>query len=300
MYAITGATGNTGSVVVEQLLAAGKKVRAIGRSTEKLQSLAAKGAEPFIADLTDATSLTRAFTGADGVYLMIPPKPQSTNPVGDRTQITDAMSNALITARVARAVTLSSIGADKDSGTGPVVGLHEMEETLNRIAGLNLLHLRAGYFMENTLVEVPIIQSTGTTAGNIRTDLKIPMIAARDIGAAAARALIQADFTGHSARELLGQRDLTLPEAASIIGKAIGKVDLTYVVLPDAQVRASLIQMGASEQVADMLVEMSNAMNWGHMRALEPRTAANTTPTSFETFVAEEWLPAFRATNKAA
>lgn len=300
MYAITGATGNTGSVVVEQLLAAGKKVRAIGRSAEKLQALAAKGAEPFIADLTDATSLTRAFAGAEGAYLMIPPKPQSKNPLADRTQISDAMSSALITAGVGRAVTLSSIGADKPSGTGPVVGLHEMEEKLNEIAGLNVLHLRAGYFMENTLVQVPIIQSTGTTAGNLRTDLKIPMIATRDIGAFAARALIQADFVRHNTRELLGQRDLTMPEAASIIGKAIGKVDLTYVVLPDAQVRASLIHMGASEQVADLLVEMSNAMNSGHMRALEPRSSANTTSTSFETFVAEEWLRAFQTTTKAA
>ena len=91
MYAITGATGHTGSVVVEQLLAAGKKVRAIGRSAEKLQALAAKGAEPFIADLTDATSLARAFTGAEGAYLMIPPKPQSTNPLAERALIGDAM-----------------------------------------------------------------------------------------------------------------------------------------------------------------------------------------------------------------
>src|SRR5262249_33746781 len=137
MYAITGATGNTGHIVVEQLLAAGKKVRAIGRSTEKLQVLAAKGAEPFVADVTDAASLTRAFMGADGVYLMIPPKPQSTNPLGERAQITDAISSALTTAQVAYAVTLSSVGADKPSGTGPVVGLHDLEEKLNAIPGLN-------------------------------------------------------------------------------------------------------------------------------------------------------------------
>jgi uncharacterized protein YbjT (DUF2867 family) len=300
MYAITGATGNTGSIVVEQLLAARRKVRAIVRSTERLQALAAKGAEPFIADLSDARSLTRAFTGAEGVYLMIPPKPQSTDPLGDQGQIGDAISSALITARVERAVTLSCIGADKTSGTGSVVGLHGLEEKLNRIAGLNVLHLRAGYFMENTLVQVPIIQQTGTAAGTVRTDLKIPMIAARDIGAAVARALTQEDFTGHNTRELLGQRDLTLPEAASIIGRAIGKPGLTYVHIPNAEVRASVIEMGASEQFADLLLQMSDALNTGHMRALEPRSAANTTPTTFEAFVRESWLPVFRAQTKAA
>lgn len=300
MYAITGASGNTGRIVVEHLLAARRKVRAIGRSTERLQALAAKGAEPFMADLSDARSLARAFTGAEAVYLMIPPKPQSTNPLGDQTQISDAITSALITARVERAVTLSSIGADKGSGTGTMVGLHDFEEKLNRIAGLNVLHLRAGYFMENTLVQVPIIQQTGTAAGTLRTDLKIPMVATRDIGTTAARALMQADFSGHTTRELLGQRDLTLPEAASIIGKAIGKSDLTYVHIPKAEVRASLLEMGGSEQFADLLLEMSDAMNAGHMRALEPRSAANTTPTSFEAFVTESWLPVFRAQTKAA
>lgn len=300
MYAVTGASGNTGRIVVEQLLAARRKVRAIGRSPDRLEALAAKGAEPFMADLNEARSLARAFTGAEGVYLMIPPKPQSTNPLGDEAQISDVIISALITARVERAVTLSSIGADKASGTGTVVGLHDFEEKLNRVAGLNVLHLRAGYFMENMLVQVPIIQQTGTAAGTLRTDLKIPMIAARDIGTAAARALMQADFSGHTTRELLGKRDLTLPEAAAIIGKAIGKSDLTYVQIPNAEVRASLLEMGGSEQFAELLLEMSDALNAGHMRALEPRSAANTTPTSFEAFVNESWLPAFRAQNKAA
>jgi uncharacterized protein YbjT (DUF2867 family) len=299
MYAITGGTGNTGSVVVEQLLAAGKKVRAIGRSTEKLQALAAKGAEPFIADLTDAASLTRAFMGADGVYLMIPPKPQSTNPLGERTQISDAMSSALITARVENAVTLSSIGADKPSGTGPVVGLHELEEKLNAIPGLNVLHLRAGYFMENTLAQVEIIRAIGTTAGPLRADLNVPMIATRDIGVAAAHALLN-PINGRQTRELLGPRDLTMTEAAAVIGKATGKPDLGYVQLPDAQVRAALIQLGMSETVADLLLEMAHAMNTGHMRAMEPRSATNTTPTPYETFVNEEWLPLYHAKSKAA
>lgn len=299
MYAITGATGNTGTIVVEQLLAAGKKVRAIGRSTEKLQALASKGAEPFIADLTDAASLTRAFTGADGVYLMIPPRPDSHDPLGYRKQVTGALTSAIEKAEGKHAVTLSSIGADKPSGTGPVVGLHELEEKLNAITGLNVLHLRPGYFMENTLAQVNVVQTFGTTAGPLLPNLKIDMIATRDIGASAALALINPG-SGHQVRELLGQRDLTMTEVAQVIGKAIGKPDLGYLQSPDAQTRTSLVLAGMSEKVADLLLEMAHAMNSGHMRALEPRSAANTTPTSFETFVREEWLPIFKAKNKAA
>jgi uncharacterized protein YbjT (DUF2867 family) len=300
MYVITGATGNTGRVVAEQLLAAGKKVRAVGRNTEKLRALAAQGAEPFVADIADAASLTRAFAGCEGAYLMIPPNPSSPDPLAYRKQVSDALIAALAKTQVKRAVTLSSVGADKTEGTGPVVGLHELEEKLNRVAGLNVLHLRPGYFMENTLAQVGIIQAIGTTAGPLRPDLKVPMIATHDIGAAAADALLRADYSGHQARELLGQRDLTMIEVAVIVGKAIGKVDLGYVQLPDPQVRESLVQIGMSEQVAQLLLEMAGAMNAGHMRPLEPRTAANSTPTSYESFVSKEWLPAYRAKTKAA
>lgn len=73
MYVITGATGNTGSVVAKRLLAQGEKVRVIGRNTERLQPLAKAAAEPFVADLTDVAALTKAFTGAEAVYVMIPP-----------------------------------------------------------------------------------------------------------------------------------------------------------------------------------------------------------------------------------
>ena len=73
MFVVTGATGNTGSAVANHLLAEGKKVRGIGRSAERLQRLAQKGAEPFVADVTDSQALTRAFQGAEAVYVMIPP-----------------------------------------------------------------------------------------------------------------------------------------------------------------------------------------------------------------------------------
>jgi uncharacterized protein YbjT (DUF2867 family) len=120
------------------------------------------------------------------------------------------------------------------------------------------------------------------------------MIATRDIGAAAADALLHPNFQGKQTRELLGQRDLSYAEVTAIIGKAIGKPDLKYVQAPDDQFRAVLVQMGMSEQFARLLLEMIAALNSGYMRALEPRTAQNTTPTSFETFVAESFVPAYQ------
>jgi uncharacterized protein YbjT (DUF2867 family) len=190
-------------------------------------------------------------------------------------------------------VVLSSFGADKPSGTGPVAGLHEFEERLNKIAAANTLYLRAGYFMENTLAQIGIIKQMGVSAGPLRADLKLPMIATRDIGAVAADELMKLDFRGHQTRELLGQRDITMEEVASIIGSQIEKPGLGYFQAPDNQVRAGMLSMGMSPNFADLVLEMAAALNSGHMRALEPRDARNTTPTSYETFVKEEFVPRF-------
>jgi uncharacterized protein YbjT (DUF2867 family) len=171
---------------------------------------------------------------------------------------------------------------------------------LNRIAGLNVLHLRAGYFMENTLGQAAAIRAMGKTAGPLRGDLKLPMIAARDIGDAAAELLLALDFTGKQTRELLGQRDLSMDEATAIIGNTIEKPDLKYVQLPGEQMQPIFIQMGMSPNMASLILEMAEALNSGHMRALEERSARNTTPTSFETFVQQEFLPVYRQQSRAA
>jgi uncharacterized protein YbjT (DUF2867 family) len=294
MYAILGASGNTGHVVAKTLLERGQKVRAIGRNATHLQPLATQGAEVFVADVTDAAALTKAFQDADAAYVMIPPNPASNDPLGYENQVSDAIATAVRSTRVKNIVSLSSIGADKPTGTGPVVGLYNLEQKLNRVDTINVLYLRAGSFMENTLGQAGAIRMMGSAVGPIRPDLKLPMIASRDIGAFAADALLQLAFHGKQIQELHGQRDLDYSEVATIIGKAIGKPKLAYVLASDDQIRAAFVQMGMSEQFARLMLEMAAALNSGYMRALEPRTARNTTPTSFETFVAQVFVPAYQ------
>jgi uncharacterized protein YbjT (DUF2867 family) len=294
MYVVLGASGNTGRAVASNLLADGQKVRVVGRNAAHLQLLTAKGAEPFIADVTDAGALTQAFQQADAAYVMIPPNPASNDPLGYSNRVSDAITAAVQNAGVKNVVALSSIGADKPSGTGPVLGLHHLEQKLNQIGGANVLHLRAGYFMENTLPQVNAIRQMGAVATPLRADLKLGMIATRDIGAAATEALLHPAVRGKQTREILGQRDLTYTEATAAIGHAIRKPDLKYLQAPDDQFRAVLVQMGMSEPFARLILEMIGALNSGYMRALEPRTSQNTTPTSFETFVAESFVPAYQ------
>jgi uncharacterized protein YbjT (DUF2867 family) len=148
--------------------------------------------------------------------------------------------------------------------------------------------------MENTLPQVNAIRQMGAVGTPLRPDLKLPMIATRDIGNAAADALLHPTVRGKQTRELLGPLDLTYTEVAAIIGRAIGKPDLKYVQVPDDQFRSVLVQMGMSEQFARLLLEMIGALNSGYMRALEPRTLQNATPTSLETFVADTFVPAYQ------
>jgi len=294
MYVVLGASGHTGEVVAKNLLAAGQKVRVVGRSADRLQKLAAKGAEIFVADAADAQALTRALKGSEAAYVLIPPEPTSNDYRAFQDRVSAAIATAVQNTGVENVVSLSSIGADKASGTGPVAGLHDLEQKLNQVDGANVLHLRAGYFMENTLPQVAVIRMMGSMAGPVRPDLKLPMIATRDIGEAAADALMRREFRGKQTWELQGQRDLNYVEVASIIGKAIGKPSLGYVQAPDDQLRVAMTQMGMSANFVGLILEMAGALNSGHMKALEPRSAANTTPTSFETFVQEEFAPAYR------
>ncbi len=295
MYVITGATGNTGRVIVNGLLARGEKVRAVARNADHLKEESAKGAEAFVAQLDDSDSLARALEGAKAAYFMIPPDLRNPDYRAYQDQLVESIGKAVEKASLSHAVVLSSVGADKPDKTGPVVGLHHLEQRLNQISGLSVLALRPAYFMENTLAQAMLIRMFGMTAGPLRGDLSLPMIATRDIGEYATKTLLKLEFQGKQVRELLGQREVTMNEVATIIGKAIGKPDLRYSQLPDDQVRDGMMSMGMSPSIANLFLEMAAAMNSGHMKELESRTADNTTPTSYETFVAEEFVPKYQA-----
>lgn len=294
MYVILGATGHTGAVVANTLLNHGKRVRVIGRDPKKLASLVSSGAEAIAADAADAEALSKAFAGAEGVYSLTPPNVTSDQYRAYQDKVTDAVATAIEATGVKYVVTLSSIGADKAEKTGPVVGLHYMESRFADIAEINVMHLRAGYFMENTLPQANIIKEFGMMAGPVRADLPLPMVATKDIGVAAAEHLLHFDFNGQQTRELLGQRDISYVEVARIVGIAIGKPALAYIELPNEQVIMALTQMGMSRNVASLICEMADALNSGRMKALEPRSENNNTPTRFETFVQEVFLPAHK------
>ena len=300
MYVIVGATGNTGSTVADKLLAKGQKVRVIGRDANKLERLVKKGAEAFPADVLDTAALTRAFSGARAVYTLIPPDFSRDDYVDYARRVSDSLAAAIEKAGVTHAVNLSSVGAHLNPPPGPIACLRYQEDKLNQIRGLNALHLRPGHFMENLLAQIPLIKIFGLMAGTLRADLLLEQIATQDIGAFAADALEKLAFTGHSTRELLGQRDLAMNEVAKVIGNGIGKPGLSYMQAPESQVTQGLRQAGMSESSARLLIGMWEQANAGVLKGAEGRSAGNTTPTPIETFAAEVFAPLYQGKSAGA
>jgi uncharacterized protein YbjT (DUF2867 family) len=296
MYVILGASGNTGSIIADSLLSKGKKVRVVGRDAERLQRFVRQGAEAFTADMSDAAALTKAFTGARAAYLLLPPITSRE----DQERESDAIAKAVRESGLRYAVYLSSYGAHVPEGTGPVTGLYSAEQKLNAIGGLNILHLRAAYFMENNLAAISMIQEMGIFGHALLPDLKLPMTATRDAGNYAAQRILDLDFSGKQTRELLGERDLSMAEATAIIARGIGKPDLRYVQFPYDQVEQVLEQMGMPPKKAAVYIEMFKAINAGVLAAQEPRSRENTTPTSFEEFVRDVFAPAYHRKARVA
>jgi len=289
MYVILGASGNTGSIIADSLLSNGKKVRVVGRDAERLQHFVRKGAEAFTGDVSDAVALTEAFRGARAAYLMLPPITSRE----DQERESDAIAKAVTESGLPYAVHLSSYGAHVPEGTGPVTGLHSSEQKLNAIGGLDVVHLRAAYFMENNLAAISMIQEMGIFGHALLPDLKLPMTATRDVGNYAAQRLLDLDFSGKQTRELLGERDLSMNETTAVIARGIGKPDLRYEQFPYDQVQQVLEQMGMPPKLAAVYIEMFKAINAGVLAAREPRSRENTTPTSFEKFVQDVYAPAY-------
>ena len=294
LVTVTGATGHIGSGIVEHLLAGGHRVRGIIRNQEKFAPFAKRGAESRVGDLADTEFLTEAFHGSDAVFVMIPPDQTVKDLRAEQRRIADNLAKAIETAGVKHAVALSSIGGQLASGTGPITGLHDLEERLKSVPNLSLVILRPTYFMENFLYWIPLIQTAGICGETLRADVSMPLIATRDIASVAAEYLAEPTFEGTTVRHLLGPRDYTVLEATSILGGAIGKPDLQYVQFPRDDYRNGLLQAGFSENVADAYIEMEDSINDGSVFAAATRDASTTTPTTMEEFAKDTFAPAFK------
>lgn len=292
-YTVIGATGNTGRLVVEDLLKAGHKVRAVARTKDKLASLSAHGADAFEADILNQEALKRSLDGARAAYVMIPPNFGTADFRRYQDEVTDNLCDALASVGVQHVVSLSSIGANHATGVGPVNGLHYLEKQLDGIPDLNTLHLRAGFFMENTFGSLGLIKKMGIYGAACPAEALWPFVATADIGHYAAKRLTALNFNGKNVQYVLGPRDIAGAEVAKILGSTLGIKDLPYVEFTLEQMKQGLVGAGVPEKIADLFCELYAGFNSGLLDY--KRNAESTTSTKFEDFVMNALKPAYDA-----
>lgn len=253
MYVIAGVTGHTGAATAEALLSRGHKVRIVVRNAEKVEPWKRKGCEVAEADLADPVALATALEGAKGVYLLSPPNFAATDFLADRKVFLDRLVEGVKRSKVRNVVFLSSIGAQHEAGTGPIVTLHRAELMLRGIAS-SVTFIRAAYFLENWGSVIPVAKAQGVLPHFGPTDVKFAQVCARDIGEAAATALVTA-ADGTRVVELAGQQDWSVEDVAAAVGTLLGK-PVKALGAPVEAARAGLEQAGVPAEMARLYGEM--------------------------------------------
>lgn len=290
-YVITGSIGHISKPVVAGLVKAGHEVAVITSNTDREKEIAALGATAHVGRIQDATFLNQALKGADAVYTMIPPVWQTTDWRATQGEFSKSYAEAIAANNIRYVVNLSSIGAHLPDGVGPVTGLYDFEQRLNKIPGLNVKHLRPSFFYYNFMAQIALIKQAGIMGANYGKD-KLFLVHPQDIAAVALEELERLNFTGASARYILGD-ERTGQEIAAVLGKAIGK-ELNWVEFTDDQQLQGLLGAGLAASIANGYTEMGRALRTGVMQADAIKNKPALAPTKLEDF-AREFAVAFAA-----
>jgi uncharacterized protein YbjT (DUF2867 family) len=224
--------------------------------------VAALGATAAIGSVTDAEFLTNIFTGADAVYCMVPPHFTAPDNRAYYRSIGVAYAQAIQATGVSRVVHLSTWGADLPSGTGLIVGSHDIEGLLNQLPAVRVTHLRAGYIYYNLLHYQGMIKAAGFMGATFGGDDLLPLVAPADIAAAAAEELTQA--SGLQVRYVASD-ERTPIEVARVLGEAIGRPGLQWRTFTPEQGYAGLAQQQMPAPVIAQLLELNAAIHNGSM-----------------------------------
>lgn len=264
-YVITGSLGNISKPLATKLIAAGHDVTIISSSPDKQAQITALGAKAAIGTIEDVNFLTNTFKGADVVYTMVPPKWDAAQWKAYIHQMGANYAAALKAAGIKKVVNLSSVGAHMADGCGPVSGLYAAEQELNGL-GIDIKHIRPGYFITNFLSSIGMVKQAGIIGGNYGDNTTLILVHPNDIAAAVTDEMLHPDFKGSSVRYVASDEKTTNDIAASF-GNAIGNPALPWVNFPDGDAQNGMLQAGLSLEVATNYVEMGTAIRSGEMFA---------------------------------
>ncbi|SHG59201.1 Uncharacterized conserved protein YbjT, contains NAD(P)-binding and DUF2867 domains [Chryseolinea serpens] len=261
---VTGSLGNISQPLTKELLQNGHSVTVISSNPEKQKDIEALGATAAIGSIDNLAFLTRTFTGSDAAYCMIPPNFHfhgNLDPRAYYRAIGETYAQAIQQSGVKRVVHLSSVGAHLDKDSGIILAHHDMEQALKKIPGIALTHLRPTAFYYNLLGFVGAIKKQGVMASNYGADDRVPWVSPLDIAAVAAKELMT--LTEGIKVRYVASDELPCIEVARILGAAIGKPDLKWVIKSSEETQNGLEAAGVPPRVAAGLVEMNASMHSG-------------------------------------
>jgi uncharacterized protein YbjT (DUF2867 family) len=261
---VTGSLGHISKPLTEELVQKGHTVTVISSNAEKQKDIEALSATAAIGSIEDVDFLIATFTGADAVYTMVPPT-NFMDPDFDLMahcrHIANNYAGAIKTSGVKRIVHLSSIGAHMEKDSGLILVHRQVEDILDKLSDVNITFMRPVGFYYNLLGFIPMIKSQGIISANYGADDSLVWVSPVDIAATVAEEL-ETPLIGRKVRYVASD-ELTGNETASILGTAIGRPDLQWVLIPDEQRLNILKSFGLNPKIATGLVEMFAAQHSG-------------------------------------
>ncbi len=264
---VTGSLGHISKPLTEELIQKGHSVTVVSHNPERQKEIESLGASAAIGSMDDVKFLTKTFSGADAVYCMISAGNAYSDPAFDLMAYTLRLGNnykqAILETGVKRVVFLSSIGAHLDKGNGLLAFYYTVENSLNSLpADTAITFMRPVSFYYNLLGFINTIKTQGVIATNYGGYVPKPWVSPIDIASAVAEELVEGKPASRKVRYVASD-EISCDELAHLLGAAIGKPDLKWVVIPDEQLLKGMIAAGMSPKIAEGMVEMNAAGNSG-------------------------------------
>jgi uncharacterized protein YbjT (DUF2867 family) len=264
---LTGSLGHISKPLAQELIQKGHQVTVISSNPAKQKEIEALGAKAAIGNIEDVGFLTNTFTGADAVYCLFAPGgffDPNFDLMAKITQWARTYKQAILQSGVKKVVHLSSIGAHTDRNNGLLAFHYKAEQILRELPpDVAIKHLRPVGFYYNLLGFIPGIKAQGVIASNYGGDNKKPWVSPIDIAAVAAEELT-GPFNGRMVRYIASE-EISSTAIAHILGAAIGKPDLQWIVIPGKELLDRLVTFGMNPDIAAGLVEMQDSIESGEL-----------------------------------
>lgn len=263
---VTGSLGHISKPLTKELIQKGCSVTVISHNPERQKDIEALDAAAAIGTFEDVNFLARTFKGADAVYCMISSGNSFFDPAFDLMSFSGKLANnykrAIQQSGVKRVVFLSSIGAHTDKDNGILSFYYAVENILNTLpSDVAITFMRPVGFYYNLLGFIKNIKTEGVIASNYGADNKKPWVSPIDIAAAIVEEL-EAPSAGRKVRYVASD-ELSCNEIAAILGEAIGKADLKWIIISAEQQLSRFIAAGMNPKIARGMVEMNAGMHSG-------------------------------------